>query len=205
MHRGRRANSPFINLSFTAMRQRRNQTDNLSFTLLHELGHQIDWWRVNRQIGDEGWIVVDVRDNDPVGMYCLLTRDHGSRTRTISEHFANVYADYWYHVVAGLRWPQADAANVGGCDVGLCERTEAQVRSRATREGLTLPTDRQEIVERRYDAILSTLPFRGLSVPVSFSAAASAGEHASLSTGVPRSRANRPDVGPRRDGTLGMA
>ncbi|MEN8148385.1 MAG: hypothetical protein ABFS86_01095 [Planctomycetota bacterium] len=200
--------TPHIWLNRDRMREDRNREDDLSFTFLHELGHQVDYWRLNRIMGsrNRAYITTDIRDEDPIGFLCLLTRDHGSRTRFPSEHFANVYADYWYHVVAGLSWRQADRVNRQYCDVPICERNEAAAQAQASREGLSMPRDNIAIVERRYQAVLRTLPFQGLTLPVTFGGVRpGGGEQASLSTGVPRSRANRPDVGPRRDGTLGMA
>jgi hypothetical protein len=205
--RGTSEATPHIWLNLDVMTEERNSEGDLSFTLLHELGHQVDYWRLNHQTENRDYITTDIRDEDPIGFLCLLTRDHGSRTAFPSEHFANVYADYWYHVVSEISWGQAEEVNRGYCSVGICEQNEALARSRASRESLSMPDDDAAIVERRYQAIFDTLPFRGVTLPVRMGGAdAAAGdEQASLSTGVPRSRANRPDVGPRRDGILGMA
>jgi hypothetical protein len=60
----------------------------LHYTLLHELGHLVDW-----SYSAFDWI----RRNDPEGFAAIAQRDHSGITHGAQERFADVYADLIFY------------------------------------------------------------------------------------------------------------
>lgn len=77
-----------------------NNTENgLIYTLLHEMGHVVDW--SNRAFP---WI----RRNDRAGYDIICQRVHHGRTQNQQEKFADSYADIHFPGASGARrWPQS--------------------------------------------------------------------------------------------------
>ena len=89
---------PYIRLNsgiWDGWRRRLNQRKN--YTLLHETGHIIDW---------EYDCVSFLAANFPSGYSALLADPHSGATQGPGEHYADAYADYFYH---GVSWMELHA------------------------------------------------------------------------------------------------
>lgn len=81
---------PFIRLNrmiFDPV-QRPVNAGRLNYTLLHEVGHIIDW-----AFG----CMATLAGSDPAGYAALLAHAHSGATQGPSEHFADAYADFFFH------------------------------------------------------------------------------------------------------------
>lgn len=65
-----------------------NRANGLNYTLLHEMGHVVDW-----ATGSFTWI----RQNDPEGYRAITARSHSGVTTGDQEKFADAYADLLYY------------------------------------------------------------------------------------------------------------
>ena len=75
--------------SFDPQRRRiNNQPGGLHYTLLHEMGHVVDW-----TTGSFTWI----RQNDRQGYRLIASRPHSGITGGAQERFADTYADLFFY------------------------------------------------------------------------------------------------------------
>lgn len=93
-------NSPrfFVVLDYDTFRSSWNtRQDGLLYTLLHEMGHVVDWTY---------GAFPNIRRNDPAGYDAICERVHRGRTQHDQEKFADAYADIHYpDARGGRRWP----------------------------------------------------------------------------------------------------
>lgn len=61
---------------------------NLNYTLLHEIGHHVDW-----HFGCMSWIEA----HNETGFAALMAHPHEGETQGDGEHFGDAYADYFAH------------------------------------------------------------------------------------------------------------
>ncbi|MBI4580341.1 MAG: hypothetical protein HY718_11605 [Planctomycetes bacterium] len=152
--------NPHVWLSYASwQRHDINGRGDVSFTLLHEMGHQFDYWEQNHgQAGPER-ILTHIAADNPLGCLAILRRPHASRTNQPGEHFANVYADYFYTQRAGVSLGQASM--VEECDRAGCEGLARRCRGRLARG--TWPVRASEVLRLRYEAIEQAMAFEGRS------------------------------------------
>ena len=160
--RGGTVNRNFVRVSYDAMQERGYNQGRFLYTMLHETGHLVDHYQFVR--GEEPAVsCMDLlRDEDPLGCLSILRRYHSGATRGPSEHFGDIYADYFYNEVGGERFNvhrrEPHWRCTGGCgvwDAALTQELEAQ--------GESLPRARDEVTDLRYTALFSTPIFAGVS------------------------------------------
>lgn len=171
---------PHIRLSYNCFDGAREHSYNngrLSYTLLHEMGHIVD-----KSI--QPTCMEFLASEFPLGCLGILSRYHGGGTRGVSEHYADIYADYFYNEIGGLSYNVLRAGRSAGCsDLSRpctgCESMGTRLR-RGLSSGHSLPSGRN-LTSLRYDALFRSPPFRGVS---------RIGEHASYMPPTPDSEAD---------------
>jgi hypothetical protein len=196
------APAPHIWLNYDCFRAGRGAVAEINYSLLHEMGHQVDCWDQNHGASRPRNGIYQVALQNPAGCAAMLTRPHGSRTRMPSEHFAYVYSDYFYYARRGRRTTgRGSEVHRDGCEVDACAALFRQCGGQAA-----LPASDREVVELRYSALLQTTPFVSIGMGT---APASSGQPASGSPGAlgggTTSSSYIPREGPRRQtGPLGL-
>jgi hypothetical protein len=196
------APAPHIWLNYDCFRAGRGAVAEINSSLLHEMGHQVDFWQRNRGVGRPRNCMYQVAVQNPAGCAAMLTRRHGSSTRTPNEHFAYVYADYFNFVRRGRPTTGlAGEVNRDGCTVEACASLFRRCGGQAG-----LPASNRDVVALRYAALLQTEPFVSIGMGT---APAPSGQPASGSPGAsgvaPHSSSHVPREGPRgQTGPLGL-
>lgn len=155
---GHNPTTPYIRLSYDSLDGSRGHSYNngrLSYTLLHEMGHIVD-----KSINPT---CMDILKRDfPLGCWAILTRYHDGATSGPSEHYADIYADYFYNERAGLdyRVNRRRPGNGLTCGCGHCNNW---CRRFSRRVSGNLPTTGRELTLLRYEALLRSPPFAGIT------------------------------------------
>lgn len=169
---GNNPNIPFINLSYACFDSPFNSRGHLLYTLLHEMGHVVD-----KSINPTCMRVLS--RNFTRGYIAMLSRYHGGGTQGHSEHYADIYADYFFNEIGEIRYnvninDRANLQNISTkCGGGGGERSGCIGRhscnswlGRRRREQLlsSLRSLRlEELTALRYDALFRSSPFDGLT------------------------------------------
>ena len=194
------APAPHIWLNYNCFSGDQDAADN--YSLLHEMGHQVDYWERNHGESRPHSCMHHVAVRNQAGCAAMLTRPHGSRTPMSSEHFAYVYADYFHFVRRGNRTTgRAGEVHRDGCTVNACASLFRRCGGQAV-----LPASNREVVELRYSALLETAPFVsiGMGVPSASSSQPASGSPGA-SGGGSRVSSYIPREGPRRQtGPMGL-
>ena len=169
---------PQINLSYKCLDGSHSyNSGDLSYTLLHEMGHIVD-----KSIRHN--CMRALKREFPLGCLAILTRYHGGGTLGTSEHYADIYADYFYKELARLSYNvNRTVRSRTTCGCGGCN---AWVTRLSRREWGNLPTSSGELTALRYEALFRSPPFVGISrqspppLPNNQPETSGVSEHASL-------------------------
>lgn len=155
---GHDPNIPHIRLSYDCFNGARNHSYNngrLSYTLLHEMGHIVD-----KSINPSCMSVL--KREYPLGCLAIITRYHGGATSGFSEHYADIYADYFYNEVGGLVYGVNRSDNSirqNGQHIrcgGGCNTCASWLRLLAN---MRLPRGHADLTALRYNALFQSPPF----------------------------------------------
>ena len=158
--------APFIHMSYECFGDSFNRRGNLSYTFLHEMGHLVDHWEQGHCAGSPRRCMDYLPALDPLGCLAMLRRYHGGGTRWTSEHYADVYADYWYNEVSGIDY-SINRAEPGWRCVRTCLSLDGRLDAEIRRMGLSYPgtatdADNHRRTSLRYDALFRSVPFAGI-------------------------------------------
>jgi len=162
---GHNPNIPHIQLSydcFTDTANTYNQGD-YSYTLLHEMGHMVD-----KKLYDGLHRIRALSTGFPQGCLAMLSRYHSGGTVGASEHYADIYADYYFTRVGGVSGWGVHRRDGDGCPScrgehrdHSCINYRNACRRRLGNSASQLPSGR-ELTELRYRALLTSLRSRDI-------------------------------------------
>jgi len=95
-----RSSIQMIRISHAAFGQDWNQGP-YCFTFLHEMGHLMDKWRIDRGVRPTWTCMRHLRRDIPLSCWAILRRPHEGATSMPSEHFADTFADFCFTVRGG--------------------------------------------------------------------------------------------------------
>jgi len=155
---GHDSSIPAIRLSYKCFDNAYNN-GRLSYTLLHEMGHIVD-----KSINPTCMNVL--KTDFPRGFLAMISRYHGGETTGFSEHYADIYADYFYNEIGGINYSvnRRDDLNIRNFATSKCGGNCPQCNrwlTRYTENIVDLPRG-NELSTLRYDALFRSAPFSGI-------------------------------------------
>lgn len=134
------------------------------YTFLHEFGHFIDHSpKLLANSEDAGTQFDEIAESEPLGALAILRRYHSGATGSPSEHWADIYADYFYVDIGGEDYNVNRGEPGFRCSERPCQFAERRLLRRLGDQADELPArDPTAMTRLRYRTLLRCSAFASL-------------------------------------------